>query len=83
LQSVSLIIYCTAPVLVLSFVVFLVRLLYHSFVLNIVLSLVAVAFTLRGANFYFRSLVGEDKKYLVLYPILLFYVFLATYISMA
>jgi len=68
---------------VLSFAVFIVRLFYHSFLLNIILSAVAVAFTLRGAHFYFRSLVGEDKKYLVLYPILLFYVFLATYISMA
>lgn len=54
----SLIIYCTAPILLLSLVVFIVRLVYHSFIVNLALSAVAVGFTLRGAQFYFRSLVG-------------------------
>lgn len=58
IQSVSLIIYCTAPILLLSLVVFIVRLVYHSFIVNLALSAVAVGFTLRGAQFYFRSLVG-------------------------
>jgi hypothetical protein len=58
MQSVSLIIYCTAPILVLAFVVFVTRLLYQSFLLNLGLSTIAIYFTLRGAQFYFRTLVG-------------------------
>jgi hypothetical protein len=76
-------IYCTSPILILSFIIFLIRLFWHSFILNICLSAVAVAFTVRGAKSYFNSLVTEDKKYLILYPVMLFYVFVATYISMA
>lgn len=68
--------------MLLSVAVFVVRLFYHSFLLNLVLSAIAVSFTLRGAHFYISNLVSEDKKLLALYPVLLFYVFLATYISM-
>jgi hypothetical protein len=76
-------IYWTSPILVLTLLVFLLRLFFRSFVVNMCLSAVAVAFTVRGAKEYFKSLVPEDKRYLILYPIILFYVFLATYISMA
>lgn len=83
IQSICLVIYCTSPILILSFVIFIIRLFWHSFILNICLSVFAVTFTVRGAQLYFRELVREDKKYLVLYPVILFYVFLATYMSMA
>lgn len=75
--------YCTAPILVLSLGIFLIRLAIHSFLLNLLLSTVAVVFTVRGTHIYFGSLVRADRKFLVLYPIALFYVFLAVYISMA
>jgi hypothetical protein len=55
----------------------------HSFLANLGLSIIAVAFTVRGTQIYFGGLVRADRKYLVLYPITLFYVFLAVYISMA
>jgi hypothetical protein len=76
-------IYCTSPILLLTVVVFILRLFFRSFLLNMGLSVFAVAFTVRGAKEYFKSLVVEDKRYLILYPVVLFYVFLATYISMA
>lgn len=83
MQSICLIIYCTTPILLVSAIIFVLRLLYYSFVINLILSILAVMFTLRGARYYFQSLVREDRRFLVLYPVLLFYIFLATYISMA
>lgn len=83
MQSVCLMIYCTSPILLLTLVVFILRLLFRSFLLNLGLSVLAVGFTVRGAKSYFQSLVPEDKRFLILYPVILFYVFLATYISMA
>lgn len=82
-QSVCLLVYCTSPILLLAVLLTLLKLFVRSFLLNIALSLLAVAFTVRGAQGYFKSLVPTDKQYLILYPVVLFYVFLASYVSMA
>lgn len=83
IQLVSLIIYCSAPIMAFSVVSFVLRLFLQSFVLDMVLAAGAVALTIRGTRGFFLSLVEEDKRRLMLYPVLLFYVFLATYIAMA
>ena len=83
IQLVSLIIYCSAPIMIFSVVSFILRLFLKSFILDLVLAAGAVALTIRGTRGYFSSLVDNDKKRLMLYPVLLFYVFLATYIAMA
>ncbi len=75
--------YCTAPMAILSLLLLLVQLLYRRFLLNLLISGIAVAMTLRATRIYFESSVPENKKYLVLYPVALFYLFLAVYISMA
>jgi hypothetical protein len=69
--------------MIFSIVSFILRLFLKSFVLDLILGGVSVALTIRGTKGYFTSLVEHDKKRLMLYPVLLFYVFLATYIAMA
>ena len=83
IQLVSLIIYCSAPIMMFSIISFILRLIYKSFVIDLILGAIAVFLTIRGTKGYFTSLVDQDKKRLMLYPVLLFYVFLATYIAMA
>ena len=66
-----------------SVVCLILRFFLKSFLLDILLAAVAVTLTIRGTKGYFTSLVDQDKKRLMLYPVLLFYVFIATYIAMA
>lgn len=83
IQLVSLIIYCSAPIMIYSIICFVLRIFVKLFIVDLVLAVVAVFLTIRGTKGYFTSLVDQDKKRLMLYPVLLFYVFLATYIAMA
>ena len=62
--------------------VFLMNLLLHWFLLNLILAAGALAFILRNNKGLFKSLVAGDRQYLSLYPVLLFYTFMCLFIAM-
>lgn len=81
-QSLCLIIYCSAPMLLLAVVVLFFNMVIRSFIINFILAVGATVFTLRCSDSYFRSLVPGDKSLLSLYPVLLFYTFMSIIIAM-
>lgn len=53
-----------------------------SFLLNLILAGGALAFVMRTNKGLFKSLVVADKQWLSLYPVFLFYTFMALFIAM-
>ena len=82
MQTLCLIIYCSTPIMLLSIVVFIMNLLLHWFLLNLLLAVGALMFILRNNKGLFKSLVAGDRQYLSLYPVLLFYTFMCMFIAM-
>jgi len=68
--------------MLLSVMVFLMNLMLHSFLLNLLLAVGALMFILRNNKGLFKSLVAGDRQYLSLYPVLLFYTFMCMFIAM-
>ena len=82
MQTLCLIVYCSTPIMFLAMAVFLMNLLIHSFLLNLVLAAGALAFILRSNKGLFKSLVAGDRQYLSLYPVFLFYTFMCLFLAM-
>ncbi len=82
LQSLCFIIYCSAPIGALAFLVFIMNMVIGSFFVNLIIAVCALLFTLRSNEAYFRSLVTGERQMLNLYPVLLFYVFICLFIAM-
>ena len=82
MQTLCLIIYCSTPIMLLSVVVFVMNILLHWFLINLLLAVGALAFILRNNKGLFKSLVAGDRQYLSLYPVLLFYTFMCLFIAM-
>ena len=82
MQTLCLIIYCSTPIMLLSIVVFLMNLMLHWFLLNLLLAVGALWFILRNNKGLFKSLVAGDRQYLSLSPVLLFYTFMCMFIAM-
>jgi len=82
IQTLCLILYCSSPIMFLSFMVFIMNLLIRSFFINLSMGIFALLFTLRCNLNYFKTLNTADKQLLSLYPVLLFYTFICLFISM-
>lgn len=82
MQTLCLIVYCSTPIMLLSIAVFLMNVILHSFLLNLVLAGGALAFILKTNKGLFKSLVAEERQYLSLYPVFLFYTFMCLFIAM-
>lgn len=81
MQNLCLIIYCSTPIMFLSIAVFLLK-YFQSFFINLILAAGALAFVMRTNKGLFKSLVVADKQWLSLYPVFLFYTFMALFIAM-
>lgn len=68
--------------MLLAIAVFVINLVLHSFLLNLLLSGGALVFILRSNKGLFQSLVAGDRQYLSLYPVFLFYTFMCLFIAM-
>lgn len=68
--------------MLLSIAVFVMNILLHSFLINIILASGALYFVLKTNKDLFKSLVAGDKQLLSLYPVLLFYAFMCIFIAM-
>ena len=62
--------------------VFVMNIVFHSFLLNLLLAGGALAFILRSNKGLFTSLVAGDRQYLSLYPVFLFYTFMCLFLAM-
>lgn len=82
IQTMCLIIYCSAPVMFLTVLVTIMNLLFHAFFLNLILSIGAILFTLKCNYSFFKTMSSAEKQYLNLYPVLLFYASICLFISM-
>ncbi len=82
MQTLCLIVYCSAPIMLLSIAVFFMNLIIHSFLLNLLLAGGALAFVLKTNNGLFKSFIVEERQLLSLYPVLLFYTFMCLFIAM-
>jgi hypothetical protein len=68
--------------MLLSVIVFVMNILLHSFILNLMLAGGALAFLLKTNRSLFKSFIVEDRQLLSLYPVLLFYTFMCLFIAM-
>ena len=82
MQTLCLIIYCSTPIMFLAIGVFVMNIVFHSFLLNLLLAGGALAFILRSNKGLFKSLVAGDRQYLSLYPVFLFYTFMCLFLAM-
>lgn len=82
MQTLCLIIYCSTPIMFLSIAVFLMNITLKSFLLNLILAIAALLFTIRSNKGLFKSLVAGDRQILSLYPVFLFYTFMCLFIAM-
>ena len=82
MQTLCLIIYCSTPIMMLAIVVFVMNILLHSFLINLMLAIGALVFILRSNKGLFESIVNKERQFLSLYPVLLFYTFMCLFISM-
>lgn len=82
IQTLCLILYCSSPIMFLSFMVFIMNMLIRSFFINLAMGVFALLFTLRCNLNYFKQLNAAEKQLLSLYPVLLFYTFITLFISM-
>ncbi len=81
MQTLCLIIYCSTPIMLLSLAVFILK-FFHSFLINLLLAGGALAFVMKTNKGLFKSLIVADKQWLSLYPVFLFYTFMALFIAM-
>lgn len=81
-QSISVIGYCMLPLTLLGFIVSLISGKAPSFVC-LILVLLGLVWSVVSCVIVMRDLVSQRKKYLCVYPILLFYIFLAWYAIVA
>lgn len=82
MQTLCLIIYCSTPIMLLSVAVFLMNWVLGSFLVNLLLAGGALAFVMKTNKGLFKSFVVEDRQLLTLYPVFLFYTFMALFIAM-
>jgi hypothetical protein len=82
MQTLCLIIYCSTPILLLAAGVFLMNWLLQSFLLNLLLAAGALAFVVQTNRGLFKSFIVQDRQLLSLYPVFLFYTFMALFIAM-
>ena len=82
MQTLCLIIYCSTPIMVLSVVVFLLNLVLHWFLLNLLLGVGALVFTVKNNRGLFGYLMKGERENLSLYPVCLFYTFMCLFIAM-
>ena len=82
MQTLCQIINCSAPIMLLSILVFFMNLIFHSFLLNLLLAAGAIFFVVRTNKGLFESFISGDRKLLTLYPVLLFYTFMCIFIAM-
>ena len=68
--------------MLLSVGVFLMNWLLQSFLANLLLAGAALAFVLKTNRGLFKSFIVEDRQLLSLYPVFLFYTFMALFIAM-
>jgi hypothetical protein len=82
MQTLCLIIYCSTPIMLLSIVIFLMNILFKSFLLNLIFSIGSLLFVLKTNKGLFESFIPAERKLLGLYPVLLFYTFMCIFLAM-
>lgn len=82
MQTLCLIIYCSSPVMLLSVGVFVSNWLLGSFLVNLLLAGGALGFVMRTNKGLFKTFIVQDRQLLSLYPVFLFYTFMALFIAM-
>jgi hypothetical protein len=68
--------------MLLAAAIFLMSLIIHSFLLNLLLASGAIWFVARTNRRFFESFLPADRKILGLYPVVLFYTYMCVFLAM-
>lgn len=68
--------------MILSAAIFLMNLILHSFLVNLILAGGSIWFVARTNRKFFESFLPTDRKILGLYPVVLFYTYMCVFLAM-